>query len=73
MRGYDRILASTALALILAAPFGSTAKDILAAAPMAVPAEPVSTPKKMSLHPAAAINSISSLSTQSVRALHAHV
>jgi murein L,D-transpeptidase YcbB/YkuD len=40
---YD-ILASTALALILVAPIGSMAKDILAAAPMAVvPAEPVST------------------------------
>src|SRR5262249_25525469 len=44
MRGprYDGILASTALALIIAAvPLGSVAKDILAAAPMAAtPAEP---------------------------------
>ncbi len=45
MRGYDRILASTALALILAAPLGGMAKDILAAAPMAaVPADQASTP-----------------------------
>jgi L,D-transpeptidase YcbB len=44
---YDRILASTALVLILAAPLGSIAKDAneLAAAPMAAtPAEEASTP-----------------------------
>src|SRR5215471_374044 len=49
MRGprYDRILASTALTLILAAPLGSMAKDanMLAASPMAAtPVDLVSTP-----------------------------
>ena len=37
---YDRILASTALALVFAAPLSAMAKDVkLAAAPMAAPAE----------------------------------